>query len=192
MNEDANKSGNLKMKEKQQLIDIARETLETQVKTGKAPHINVSVPELMEKRGVFVTLTINHNLRGCIGYIEPIKPLYTGVIENAVNASSRDWRFPPVSESELDKINVEISVLTVPEKIKSVDEIEIGKHGVIIEKGLNKGVFLPQVAPEQGWDVKETLENLCHKAGLPTDAWSKGADLYIFSADVFSEEDFKK
>lgn len=182
----------LTIEEKKQLLDVARNTIETHVKTGKTPKFNFDSPRLKEKRGVFVTIHKEGNLRGCIGYIEPVKPLGDAVVEMAVNSSSHDYRFSPVVESELPKLEVEISVLSVPEKINGREDIVIGKHGVILEKGFNKGVFLPQVAPEQGWSVEDTLENLCYKAGLPGDAWMEGANLYVFTADVFSEKELKK
>jgi len=185
-------SDSLNVEEKKQLLDVARNTIETYVKTGKTPQFNFESPRLSEKRGVFVTLHKDGSLRGCIGYIEAVKPLGEAVVEMAVNSSTRDYRFSPVVESELPKLEIEISVLSIPEKINSKDEIVVGKHGVILEKGFNKGVFLPQVAPEQGWSVEDTLENLCYKAGLPGDAWMEGCSLYTFTADVFSEKEFKQ
>ena len=182
----------LTIEEKKQLIDIARNTVETYVSTGKVPKVKADSPRLNQKRGVFVTLHKAHSLRGCIGYIEPVKPLAEAVVEMAVNSSTRDFRFSPVVPAELKELEIEISVLSLPRKIAGKDEIVIGTHGVILEKGFHKGVFLPQVAPEQGWSVEDTLENLCYKAGLPGDAWMDGADLYVFTADVFSEKDFCK
>lgn len=175
--------------EKEFLLKIARKTVENFVREGKVPSFETENPKFSENRGAFVTLHKKGRLSGCIGYIEPIKPLLNTVIENAVNACSKDYRFPKVSENELEDIDIEISILSLPEKIKSQEEIVIGKHGVILEKGFNKAVFLPQVAPQQGWGVAETLENLCYKAGLNPHAWKEGAELFVFTASVFGEKE---
>jgi len=109
-------------------------------------------------------------------------------MDMAVNACTRDFRFNPVSEDELSDIEIEISVLTRPEKISGPEGFIPGEHGIIIKKGWNQAVFLPQVAPEQGWDRETTLEHLCMKAGLPANEWQKqGMEFYIFRAIVFSE-----
>nr|MBP7886610.1 AmmeMemoRadiSam system protein A [Candidatus Neomarinimicrobiota bacterium] len=151
------------------------------------------VPERLKvKRGAFVTLEKHHELRGCIGYILPIYPLYKTVIEMAKAAALDDPRFPPVSPSELKDITVEISVLTVPQKISDPSEIEVGKHGIIIKRGFNQGLLLPQVATDYGWDRETFLEHTCLKAGLPRDAWQdKNTEIQIFSAQVFNRETVK-
>jgi AmmeMemoRadiSam system protein A len=132
-----------------------------------------------------VTLKNKGILRGCIGFIEPVFPLYETVIRGAIYAACQDYRFPPVTADELNDLEIEISVLTTPEKIRNPQVIEVGRHGLIIAKGENKGLLLPQVAVENGWGLKEFLEQACLKAGLPTDAWKTGADMYIFEAIVF-------
>lgn len=188
------KGGNmLTEKQKKILLKIARETLEYYLKGEKLPEIKIDDPVLIEKRGVFVTLHKNGNLRGCIGYIEPIKPLYLAVREMAIHSATQDPRFEPVKYEELKEIEIEISVLTIPKKVKSPDEIVLGRDGVIVKRGFNQGVFLPQVAEETGWTKEEFLSYLCsHKAGLPSDAWKDPkTELYIFQAEVFSEKDFK-
>ncbi|MFC2140489.1 AmmeMemoRadiSam system protein B, partial [Candidatus Auribacterota bacterium] len=179
---------NYTKEEKEFLLKVARQTVETYVKERTIPQFKTDNPKFSEYRGAFVTLHKQGSLRGCIGYIEPIKPLLKTVVENAVNACSKDTRFNKVSEAELKNIDIEISILSVPEKIKSHEEIVIGKHGVILEKGFYRSVFLPQVAPEQGWDVKETLDNLSYKAGLPPSGWKEGATFSTFTADVFGEK----
>ncbi|MCM8772339.1 MAG: AmmeMemoRadiSam system protein B [Candidatus Omnitrophica bacterium] len=189
-----NKGGNmLTEKQKRLLLKIARETLENYLKGEKLPELKIDDPVLTEKRGVFVTLKKKGNLRGCIGYIEPIKPLYLAVREMAIHSATEDPRFNPVSYDELKDIEIEISVLTVPKKVKSADEIVLGRDGVIVKRGFNQGVFLPQVAAETGWTKEEFLSYLCsHKAGLPPDAWKDPkTELYIFQAEVFSEGEFK-
>jgi len=185
------KGGEKMLDEKQQkvLLGIARKTIEEYIRSRKIPEFNVDDPILKEKRGVFVTLRKKGMLRGCIGYIMPLEELYKAVSKMAIQSSTGDPRFPPVSPEELAEVEIEISVLTVPERINSVDEIKMGKHGVIVKKGYNQGVFLPQVATETGWSKEEFLNRLCYdKAHLPKDAWKdKDIEIYTFSAQVFEE-----
>lgn len=173
--------------QKERLLQIARRSITDCLKLKQAPQLSESDPALMEKRGAFVTITKGGALRGCIGYVEPIKSLYQAVSEMAVQAAIYDPRFPPLDESELGQIKLEISVLSPLKKIKDINEIEVGTHGIMIRKGLNSGLLLPQVAIEYGWGRKEFLQQTCYKAGLAPDEWKKGADISIFSADVFGE-----
>lgn len=144
---------------------------------------------LLEPSGAFVTLHKNGKLRGCIGYIEPVKPLIRTVQEVAIKAAFEDPRFPPLEAEELDQISLEISVLSPLEPITDPSEIEVGKHGLVIEFVNRRGLLLPQVATEYGWDAKKFLENVAMKAGLPPEAWKHpAAKLYRFSAEVFGEE----
>ncbi|MCD6407937.1 AmmeMemoRadiSam system protein B, partial [bacterium] len=155
-------------KQKKELLKIAKETLEYYLSGKKLPELKIDDPVLKEKRGVFVTLKKHGNLRGCIGYIQPIKPLAEAVREMAIQSATQDPRFPPVKYEELKDIEIEISVLTVPKRVKSPDEIVLGRDGVIVKRGFRQGVFLPQVAEETGWTKEEFLSALCsHKAGLP-------------------------
>jgi hypothetical protein len=190
------KGGKKMLNEKQQkiLLGIARKTIEEYIRNRKVPDFEVDDPILKEKRGVFVTLHRRGMLRGCIGYIMPLEELYKAVSKMAIESSTGDPRFPPVRPEELDEIEIEISVLTVPERVSSIDEIELGKHGVIVKKGYHQGVFLPQVATETGWTKEEFLNRLCYdKAHLPEDAWKdKETEIYIFSAQVFEEEKRRK
>jgi len=141
---------------------------------------------LDEKCGAFVTIKSCGSLRGCIGYVRGYRPLHETVRQMAVQAAFNDPRFEPVSADEWANCDFEISVLTPMKKIESIEEIEVGVHGLYIEKGANSGLLLPQVATEQGWNRTEFLEYTCYKAGLPKDAWkSKDTDIYIFSAEVF-------
>ena len=176
--------------QKKKLLKIARDSMETYVKTGNKLKITDTDPVLNREMGAFVTLHKNGQLRGCIGSIIGRGPLYLTVNNMAVESSTSDPRFSPVSVSELADIDLEISVLSELEKIDDPSVIEIGKHGVLIKSGFNSGVFLPQVATETGWSKEEFMNNLCsHKAGLPSDAWKKGqCEIYIFSAVVFSEK----
>ncbi|MCK6466844.1 MAG: AmmeMemoRadiSam system protein B [Candidatus Brocadia sinica] len=184
----------LTSEEKALLLSLARNTLETYTKTGtsqKLDHVTDKLPlRLKEKYGVFVTLKKSGELRGCIGHILPRTSLFQGVIENTINSSSNDRRFPPVDAKEVSDITIEISVLSPLEKIHDPVEFMVGKDGIIIRKGPASAVFLPQVAVEQGWGRAETLCHLCQKAGLSRDAWKEdGMEFYIFTADVFHEGD---
>jgi len=178
--------------EKKYLLRLARETikslLEGENPESKSTYEELSSKTLEENRGVFVTLHKNeHELRGCIGYILPMMPLKQAVIENARNSAFRDPRFSPLKKEELDKIKIEISVLSVPEKISGISDFRIGIDGIILKKGHNQAVFLPQVAPEQGWDAEMTMQYLSMKAGLSPNAWKDGSTLETFQAEVFGE-----
>jgi len=188
--QDSAGAGVLSPAEKNELLKIARNSLETFVKTGKAPDITAKDARLNEIQGAFVTLTKHGTLRGCIGNIIGQGPLYETVRDMAVAAASQDPRFSPVTADELKDIDLEISVLSRPYRVKDASQIQLGKHGVIVSEGGHQGVFLPQVAAETGWSKEEFLSQLCsQKAGLPPDAW-KNPDtaLYVFTADVFAEK----
>jgi AmmeMemoRadiSam system protein B/AmmeMemoRadiSam system protein A len=175
--------------EKKELLKIARNSIEAFVKTGKAPDITIKDARLEETEGAFVTITKHGALRGCIGNIIGQESLYETVRDMAVAAASQDPRFTPLTAAELNGIDVEISVLSKPRRVKDASEIQLGKHGVIVSANGHQGVFLPQVADETGWSKEEFLSQLCsQKAGLPPDAW-KDPDtaLYVFTADVFAE-----
>jgi hypothetical protein len=179
----------LNRQEQDTLLMIARKTLDEYISKGSAPHFNVKEGRLLEKRGVFVTLKKHHELRGCIGYILPVAPLYKSVIDMTISASTRDPRFPPVKKDELKLISIEISALTPLKLIDNPGSIEIGKHGLYITKGSNSGLLLPQVAAEYKWSSVEFLRQTCMKAGLPHNAWEdKKTKIYSFTAQIFSEE----
>ena len=180
----------LNEKQRKRLLEIARLTVEEYVKKGKAPVFTETDPELVKEKGAFVTLHYKGELRGCIGNIIGRGPLYQTVRDMAVESSSNDPRFPPVSAGELKDIKVEISVLSEPQRVRDINGVIMGTHGVIVRRGARSGVFLPQVATETGWSREEFLSNLCaHKAGLPSDAWKDPqTELYSFTADVFGEE----
>lgn len=181
--------GKLTAEEKRELFRIARASVEAAVRKKARPDTKPLTPMMGEKRGVFVTLKIQGQLRGCIGYIEAVKPLYQAAAEMAREAAVGDPRFSPVSEKELPRLEYEISVLTPRRQISDPSEFITGKHGIIVERDGRGGVFLPQVAPEQGWDRETTLSYLCaHKAGLPADAWrDKRTKLFVFEAEVLEE-----
>lgn len=179
----------LNRKEQEALLSIARKALEGSVKYGIIPAPYVNEKNLLEKRGTFVTLTKNGSLRGCIGYVQPVTPLYKAVSDMAIAASARDPRFPPVGQGELKDIHIEISVLSPLRLIADTNEIEIGKHGLYMIRGGNTGLLLPQVATQHQWKREEFLSQTCVKAGLPAQAWKdKSTRIYIFSAQIFSEQ----
>lgn len=182
--------------EQKNLLDIARQTVESYVREGKIPEFNIEDERLQKKEGAFVTLHKDGELRGCLGQIIPSdQPLFEVVRDMAISACSEDYRFNPVAKNELDKLDYEISVLSVPEEIDNWQNIKLGEHGVIVEKGRQGGVFLPQVATETGWDLEEFLSQLCsQKAGLPSDCYKNDKDikLSVFTAQVFSKEDVNR
>lgn len=179
--------GNLNDREKKELLRIARVSIEKKVKGEKAPKFTPLTEKLKSPRGVFVTIKKDHQLRGCIGYIAPIKPLYEAVSEMAIAAATQDPRFPPLAPQEFKKISIEITVLSPLERIENPEEIEVGRHGIVIKKGPYQGLLLPQVATEEGWDRETFLAHTCLKAGLPADSWKKGAEIYVFTGGVFGE-----
>lgn len=180
----------LTLEEKRQLMEIARTTVDCVVRGEPVPEFEPVSETLKEKRGAFVTLKIGGQLRGCIGYIIPVMPLYLTVREVAESAALKDPRFPPVSISELPELEYEISALSPIEKVGDVNEIEVGRHGIIMRRGYHQGLLLPQVATEYGWTLEEFLQHTCMKAGLSPDDWKKaGTEISIFSAEVFGEED---
>ena len=175
-----------------QLLKLARATLEYAVRHGKAPEIEATGviirPAMKQVMGGFVTLNKHHELRGCIGEIFPRREIWKVVQEQAVNAALHDPRFDPVTPGETKDIQIDISALTPPHAVASYREIVIGKHGMTLSKNGRSAVFLPQVAPEQGWDLATTLTYLARKAGLPADAWKEGAAFTVFEAQVFTEK----
>jgi len=179
----------LNKEEKQKILEVARLSIIEAV-TGERQFLpNVTEDRLKENCGAFVTIKENGQLRGCIGYIQAVKPLYETVKDVAKSAAVNDYRFNPVTKDELDKLDLEISILTPLKKIKDISEIEVGKHGLYMKKGFNSGLLLPQVATEYNWDKETFLKETCRKAGLSQDAWKdKSTEIYTFSAEVFGEE----
>jgi AmmeMemoRadiSam system protein A len=169
------------------LLRLARLAITLYLQEGTYPAMETDDATFKQKRGAFVTLKFKDQLRGCIGYPIPHKPLFETIIEVAVSAATKDFRFPPLKQKELDDTKIEISVLSPPKPIKDISEIEVGKHGIIITKGLNRGLLLPQVPVEWGWNRETFLQHGCLKAGIEEDAWKKDAQIEIFSAQVFSE-----
>jgi len=174
--------------EQKKLLELARLSLEKHVRREKMPPVEVESARLKEKGAAFVTLKKHGELRGCIGHLQARLPLYQTVIEMAAAAALQDIRFLPVRPEELGDIDIEISYLTPMREITDVNEIEVGRHGIYITQGFRSGVLLPQVATEQGWDRDTFLQHTCLKAGLPPDAWKRGAKIEIFTAQVFGEQ----
>ncbi|HEY3355778.1 MAG TPA: AmmeMemoRadiSam system protein B [Polyangia bacterium] len=178
--------------EKQTLLKLARAALEAAVRSGAAPAKAAAglelTPRLEQTGGAFVTLKVAGELRGCIGTLAAHRPLWEDVIANAQNAALSDPRFSPVRPDELRAIDLEISVLTRPREVPRAEDIVIGRHGMILEKQGRRATFLPQVAPEQGWDRDTTLAHLARKAGLAPDAWRSGARFWVYEAIVFGEK----
>lgn len=172
----------------QEALTVARWTLEQQLRGNHTPRPELTDPLFDQKRGAFVTLRRHDELRGCVGRVEPLMALGEEIQDLAIGAATRDPRFPPVTRDEVDELTIEISILTPPEVVEDVSEIQTGKHGLIVERGPFRGLLLPQVATEEGWDVKTFLEHACLKAGQPTDVWrKKDTVIYRFLANVFSE-----
>jgi len=184
----------LQKDEKRLLLEIARTSIATYARAGEGfPPVKKEElsRNLKAKCGAFVSLHKRGMLRGCIGIFEGRGPLPETVSEMAVSAGFKDPRFPPVEQSELKDLEIEISVLS-PLKPARAEEIEVGKHGIYITRGFYHGVLLPQVAVEYQWDRKTFLEHTCLKAGLPPDAWKEpGTKIEVFSADVFNEKDLE-
>lgn len=174
------------------LLALARGTIQNYFATRRkvaARDLGLPVTAGMRQTaGAFVTLHKHGDLRGCIGEIFPTRSLHEAVIDHALNAAFRDHRFEPLTELELAVCDIEISALSEPREVATWKEIVLGKHGIVLHKDERSAVFLPQVAPEQGWDVATTLSHLAMKAGLDADAWRKGARFEVFEAVVFGEK----
>ncbi|MBU1086273.1 MAG: AmmeMemoRadiSam system protein B [Candidatus Omnitrophica bacterium] len=181
----------LNSNQKKELLSIARDAIVNIVKNNQRHIVMTDDPQLREDRGAFVTIYKDVALRGCIGLIEAEQPLINVVNDMAIQASIRDSRFTPLKAEELDNIKLEISVMSPIEQITDIKQIEVGNHGLIIRKGNNSGLLLPQVATEYKWTREQFLEQTCVKAGLNKDDWKQGARIFIFSAEVFSEKELK-
>jgi len=190
----------LSQKEGETLVELARKAVEEYLESRKTIRTPENVSEkLLKPCGVFVTINSiergEKELRGCIGYPYPTTPLVQAVIESAINAATQDPRFEPLSPRELDKVVFEVSVLTPPEivEVKKATEyptkIRVGMDGLIVERGMYKGLLLPQVPVEWEWNEEEFLCQCCGKAGLPPDCWlMHGTKVYTFQAIIFEEE----
>jgi uncharacterized protein len=175
------------------LFRVARDSIKAHLKGEKPALPPATSPILNQPCGVFVTLHWQGRLRGCIGYLEAMKPLLAAVQDMAAAAAFKDPRFPPLREEEMAGLDVEISVLSPMCPIKSIDEIQVGRDGLYLERGPYRGLLLPQVATEYGWDRRTFLKQTCIKAGLPPDAWEDPATrIFIFSAQILQESPKKQ
>jgi AmmeMemoRadiSam system protein A len=171
--------------ERQLLLRMAHHAIESLV-LGREPSVEAIGPQLEEPRGVFTTIYRHGQLRGCVGYVLPVAPLCRAVIETARAAASQDTRFVPVTADEVQDLRVSLSVLSPLRPIQA-EEVEIGKHGLVVSMGGRRGLLLPQVPVEHGWDRVVFLQQTCRKAGLLPDAWKVGAMLESFTAEVFGD-----
>ena len=183
-------SENLNPTERKTLLELARSAIGRRLGLESPPVDLPASPQLALSSGAFVTLHKKGHLRGCIGRFTSTGPITETVQEMAEAAAFEDPRFPPLNQREMADIDLEISVLTPMRQVTDVHEIEVGKHGIYIIRGMNRGVLLPQVATEQHWDRETFLDNTCLKAGLPANAWQDPkTEIYVFSAEVFGEKD---
>lgn len=172
----------------QELLHLARTTIGAYLESGQMPDYQTTDSELVRPLGAFVTLKKEEELRGCIGHMQADTPLWQVVQNMAIAAATTDPRFPPLTRAELDQVEVEISVLSPLNRLDNWEDIQVGTHGLVLDYHGQRGVFLPQVPVEQGWDRTQYLDNLCLKAGVPTSCWrDPAAKLYTFTAIVFGE-----
>jgi AmmeMemoRadiSam system protein A len=172
--------------EKRRLLELARTALEEAVRCGRLSEVAEPSEALRTPCGAFVTLYKGKQLRGCIGHIDALRPLYLTVRECAAAAALEDPRFDPVTPAELPSLRLDISILSLLEDI-APDQVEVGRHGLLISRGARRGLLLPQVAVEWNWDREQFLEETCLKAGLPPNAWRHGARIQAFTAQVLEE-----
>jgi len=171
--------------ERRWLLRLAHLSIRSAV-TGQTLHMPEPTAHLQEPRGAFTTLHEDGKLRGCVGFIIGVEALAQTICKTARSAALEDTRFPPVTEAELEKLQLEISVLSPMFEI-AAEDVVVGRHGLMVTSNDRRGLLLPQVAPEWGWDRETFLAQTCRKAGLPLDAWRRGAKLEAFTAEVFGE-----
>jgi AmmeMemoRadiSam system protein A len=173
---------------RQELLALARKTLEACVASRKIPEYRTEKPALLARCGAFVSLHAGPRLRGCIGQIISDEALYRTVQRCTYSAALEDYRFTPVTPEEVGDLTIEISVLTPMRRVADIGEITVGRHGLYIVRGMNRGLLLPQVATQYGWDRETFLIQTCRKAGLEDDAWRRpGTAIHVFEAQVFGE-----
>lgn len=174
------------MEERALLLRLAHDSILSALEKRSIPLVPPT-PHLAELRGAFTSLYLEGQLRGCVGYALPVTPLYRAVAETARAAAFEDIRFFPVSVEEAPHLQIELSILSPPRAI-AAEDVEPGRHGLLITMNARRGLLLPQVALEHGWDRVTFLEQTCRKAGVPSDAWQKGAMIEAFTAEVFGEK----
>lgn len=169
------------------LLALARRAIRERVRGVVSAAALPVDPAFRQPGAAFVTLTKHGALRGCIGFVQPVHPLAEAVRHCAAAAATADPRFPPVAAAELSELSLEISVLSPLRRIERLDEIRVGVHGLQVSQGGRRGLLLPQVATEYGWDRDTFLSHTCVKAGLPADAWRRGVEIQVFTVDHFSD-----
>lgn len=180
----------LDAEDRRTLLRIARETISARAGRRAPARIRAGRPALETRCGAFVSIHKKGSLRGCIGTFTAEGPLHSTIEEMAESASAKDPRFPPVREEEVDALDIEISVLSPLKRVEDVSEITVGRHGIYIIRGVNRGVLLPQVATQYGWDRETFLEQTCMKAGIPEMSWKRSdTEIYTFTAEIFGEKE---
>lgn len=175
--------------ERRVLLRLARASIESRLEGTPQPEPELTDGPLTEHRGAFVTLTIDGKLRGCIGHVVGVEALWRSVRSNAVAAAFRDPRFPPVDSSELHQIAIEISAMSALEELKNPESLEIGRHGLLVERGPARGLLLPQVAADNNWDRATFLDQTCRKAGMDPGCWElEDTRVFTFTVDNFEED----
>jgi uncharacterized protein len=172
--------------ERRMLLQVAHDAIYSELE-GRQISVMPPTPHLAQPRGAFTTIYVSSVLRGCVGYIVPVDSLYRTVAETARSAAFGDLRFESISRDDLPQLEVSLSILSPLQPIRP-EEIEIGRHGLLISHNSHRGLLLPQVATEHGWNRDTFLEETCRKAGLPRDAWRHGASIEAFSAEVFGDQ----
>lgn len=179
-------AGEFSPKERALLLQLAHDAILSALEGRDIP-LDPPTPHLAEPRGAFTSLYLHGDLRGCVGYVLPVSPVYRAVADTARAAAFEDTRFHPVTLPEASHLEIELSILSPPQPI-SADAVEIGRHGLLISIAGRRGLLLPQVPTEHNWDRTTFLEQTCRKAGLPLDAWQKGATIEAFTAEVFGDK----
>ena len=178
--------GEFSLEERTLLLQLAHDSILSVLENREVP-MDPPSPHLAEPRGAFTSLYLNGELRGCVGYVLPVSSVYHAVIDTARAAAFEDTRFYPVTIEEATQLKIELSVLSPPRPI-SAEEVEVGRHGLLISLAGQRGLLLPQVPTERNWDRITFLDQTCRKAGLPSDAWKHGATIEAFTAEVFGEK----
>jgi AmmeMemoRadiSam system protein A len=179
-------SGEFSQDEQRLLLHLAHDSILSALERRETS-LNPPTTHLEEPRGVFTSLYLRGELRGCVGYVLPVSPVYRAVAETARAAAFEDTRFYPVTRDEALQLKIELSILTPPQAIRA-EAVEVGRHGLLISMDGQRGLLLPQVPVEHNWDRTTFLEQTCRKAGLPLDAWKKGATIEAFTAEVFGDK----
>ena len=187
---DVARSGNspeFSLEQRRRLLRLAHDAILLSFEGKRPSDAHPMPPWLSEMRGVFTTLYLRGELRGCVGYAMPVAPLFRAVAETACAAAFDDTRFPPVTSQEASELQISLSILSPLRPIQA-DEVVIGRHGLVISHGARRGLLLPQVPVENRWDRETFLDQTCRKAGLPLHAWRKTATIEAFTAEVFSDD----